>query len=81
MLDFEVSVRNRLWKVSQSVKGVVKDFLTTEDGDTNFISIIIVLMIVLGLALAFRNQINTLVTGWWSNIQADGAEIDKIDIG
>lgn len=80
MLDFEVSVRNRLWRASQSVKGAVKDFLTTEDGDTNFISIIIVLMIVLGLALAFRNQINTLVTGWWSNIQADGAGINKIEI-
>lgn len=80
MLDFEVSVRNRLWRASQSVKGAVKDFLTTEDGDTNFISIIIVLMIVLGLALAFRNQINTLVKGWWQNIQNDGQAIDKIEI-
>lgn len=80
MLDFEVSVRNRLWRVSQSVKGAVKDFLTTEDGDTNFISIIIVLMIVLGLALLFRNKINELVGGWWSSISRDGSNIKELDV-
>lgn len=80
MLDFEVSVRNRLWRASQSVKGMVKDFLTTEDGDTNFISIIIVLMIVLGLALLFRNKINDLVKGWWTSISRDGAGIKELDV-
>lgn len=68
MLDFEVSVRNRLWRASQSVKGAVKNFFTTEDGDTNFISIIVVLVIVLGLAALFREKIGEFVTKWWASI-------------
>lgn len=72
MLDFEVSVRNRLWRASQSVKGAVKNFFTTEDGDTNFISIIVVLVIVLGLAALFRKNIENLVTGWWKSINESG---------
>lgn len=72
MLDFEVSVRNRLWRASQSVKGAVKNFFTTEDGDTNFISIIVVLVIVLGLAALFRKNIEKLVTGWWKSINESG---------
>lgn len=68
MLDFEVSVRNRLWRASQSVKGAVKNFFTTEDGDTNFISIIVVLVIVLGLAALFREKIGEYVTEWWASI-------------
>lgn len=74
MLDFEVSVRNRLWRASQSVKGAVKNFFTTEDGDTNFISIIVVLVIVLGLAAVFRTQIGTLVSGWWGKITDAGGK-------
>lgn len=74
MLDFEVSVRNRLWRASQSVKGAVKNFFTTEDGDTNFISIIVVLVIVLGLAAVFRKQIGDLVSGWWGKITTAGNE-------
>lgn len=72
MLEFEVRVSNRLWRMSQSVKGAVKDFFTTEDGDTNFISIIVVLVIVLGLAAVFRQQIGTLVSSWWSKITTSG---------
>lgn len=74
MLDFEVRVRNRLWRMSESVREAVKEFFTTEDGDTNFISIIVVLVIVLGLAALFRKNIETLVTGWWAKITNSGNE-------
>ena len=74
MLDFEVRVRNRLWRMSESVREAVKDFFTTEDGDTNFISIIVVLVIVLGLAALFRKNIETLVSGWWTKITNSGNE-------
>lgn len=77
MLDFEVSVRNRLWRASQSVKGAVKNFFTTEDGDTNFISIIVVLVIVLGLAALFRKNIEKLVTDWWKSIDKSGKDATK----
>lgn len=74
MLGFEVSVRNKLWRASQSVKGAVRNFFTTEDGDTNFISIIVVLVIVLGLAALFRKQIGELVSQWWGKIEKSGTE-------
>lgn len=77
MLEFEVSVRNRLWRASQSVKGAVKNFFTTEDGDTNFISIIVVLVIVLGLAALFRENIGELVSGWWADIFKSGNDATK----
>lgn len=76
MLEFEVSVRNRLWRASQSVKGAVKNFFTTEDGDTNFISIIVVLVIVLGLAALFRKNIGELVSGWWNKINESNDKIN-----
>ena len=72
MLDFEVRVKNRLWRTSESVKKAVKDFFTTEDGDTNFISIIVVLVSVLGLAALFRKNIGDLVSGWWDKITESG---------
>ncbi len=77
MLEFEVSVRNRLWRASQSVKGAVKNFFITEDGDTNFISIIVVLVIVLGLAALFRKNIGELVSGWWAKIAKSGNDATK----
>ena len=75
MLSYEVKVMNGLWRMKENVKEAVHDFFTTEDGDTNFISIIIVLVIVVGLAVFFRKQIATLVNNIWKNIfaQADGA--------
>ena len=77
MLDFEVSVKNRLWRTTESVKGAVKRFFTTEDGDTNFISIIVVLVIVLGLAALFRQQIGDLVSEWWDKIIKSGNDATK----
>lgn len=64
MLDFEVMLKNKVWRVKENVK----EFFTTEDGDTNFISIIVVLVIVLGLAALFRKNIGELVSGWWESI-------------
>lgn len=77
MLEFEVKVKNRIWRATERVKGAVKSFLTTEDGDTNFISIIVVLVIVLGLAAYFRKEIEALVTGWWTSISSSGADATK----
>lgn len=68
MLGFEVSVRNRLWRASQSVKEAVGRFITTEDGDTNIVSIIVVLGIVLALAIFFRDQLKALVTTMWGTV-------------
>ncbi len=71
MLGYEVKVMNGLWRMKENVKEAVHDFFTTEDGDTNFISIIIVLVIVVGLAVFFRKQIATIVNNIWTKIFSD----------
>ena len=68
MLEYEVRIKNRLWRVKENIKGGLKSFFTTEDGDTNMISIVIVLVIVIALAAVFRNNIKTLVNNMWQTI-------------
>ncbi len=68
MLKYEVMVRNSLWRAGENVKVAVHKFFTDEEGDTNMISIIIVLVIVVGLAALFREKIGELVTQMWAKI-------------
>lgn len=68
MLGFEVWVKNMAWRTKEGMKEAVHNFFTDENGDTNFISIIVVLVIVLGLAALFREQIGALVMEWWGKI-------------
>lgn len=68
MLNYEVRIKNGLWRMKENVKTAVHDFFTTEDGDTNFISIIIILVIVIALAAMFRNNIKAMVEAIWSKI-------------
>lgn len=71
MLAYEVRVRNGLWRMKENVKEAVHDFFTDEQGDTNLISIIIVLVIVIALAVVFRKNIANLVNGLWTKIFED----------
>ena len=50
-------------------------FLTDENGDTNMISIIVVLMIVLGLAAAFRKNIQDFVQDLWTKIESSQTDV------
>lgn len=71
MLEAEVRIQTGIWKMKERVKDALHDFFTTEEGDTNFISIIIVLVIVVALAALFREQIASLVNGMWTSIFTD----------
>lgn len=71
MLDYEVRIMNGMWRMKERVKGAVRDFLTTENGDTNFISVIIILVIVVALAVVFRKNIANLVNAMWEKIMGD----------
>lgn len=77
MFDLEVMMMNRLWKAKEKMKEGVKDFFTTEDGDTNLISIVIVLVIVLALAVIFRKNIAALVNALWEQIFKDASSATK----
>ncbi len=55
-----------------NMKERAKDFFSEERGDTNLITIIVVLVIVMALAVVFRQNIASLVNGIWTKIFADG---------
>lgn len=77
MLELEVRIRNGIWRKTEKVKEVVRKFLITENGDTNFISIILILVLVLGLAAIFREKIGEFVTKWWATIMEKGNAASK----
>lgn len=68
MLEMEVRVMNGIWRLKQKVSGGIYDFFIDEEGDTNLISIIVVLVIVMALAVVFRKNIATLVNNIWDSI-------------
>lgn len=74
MLEYEVRAKIALWRMKNEVGEKVKAFFTDESGDTNFISIIVVLVIVLALAVVFRKNIASLVNGMWSQIMGDATK-------
>lgn len=77
MLEYEVKVSNYLWMTKERVKDAVHSFFTDEEGDTNFISIIVVLVIVLGLAVVFRKNIAQLANSMWTKIFTDATDATK----
>lgn len=58
MLDYEVKVMLAWQRAKVAVKKGVMDFFTNENGDTNMISIVVVLVVVLGLAILFKKNAN-----------------------
>lgn len=71
MLKYEVMAVNQLWRWKEQAKGAVHNFFTDEEGDTNLISIVVVLVIVMALAVVFRKNIAELATKMWKQIGTD----------
>ena len=71
MLSLEVKIKNGLWRTKNAVGKAVHDFFVDEEGDTNLISIVIVLVIVIALAAIFRKNIATIVNSMWDSIAGD----------
>ena len=70
LLKFEVMLQNKLWRASEKIK----EFMMDEEGDTNVISIIVVLVIVLGLAIVFKNNLKNLVNTLWGSVTGKASE-------
>lgn len=80
MLSLEVKVKNGLWRAKNTVGKAVHDFFVDEEGDTNLISIVIVLVIVIALAAIFRKNIATIVTRMWESIAGDVGDAIGSDV-
>lgn len=77
MLECEVKAMLALRRAKNAVVKGVHDFFVDENGDTNLISIVIVLVIVLGLAVVFRKNIAELVNRMWESIFSDAKNATK----
>lgn len=77
MLECEVKAMLALRRAKNAVVKGVHDFFVDENGDTNLISIVIVLVIVLGLAVVFRKNIAELVNKMWESIFSDAENAIK----
>lgn len=75
MLDYEVRAMLAWQRAKVAVKKGVKDFFTNENGDTNMISIVVVLVVVLGLAILFKGQATSFVTRLWQTINSKAGEL------
>ena len=77
MLYYEVRAMLAWQRAKAAAMKGIREFLTDENGDTNMISIIVVLVIVLGLAVAFKTKITEFVQRLWTNINGSKSEINK----
>ena len=75
MLDYEVKVMLAWQRAKVAVKKEVKDFFTNENGDTNMISIVVVLVVVLGLAILFKKNATDFVEKLWGTINQKSGEL------
>ncbi len=75
MLDYEVKVMLAWQRAKVAVKKGVMDFFTNENGDTNMISIVVVLVVVLGLAILFKNKATDFVEKLWGTINQKSGEL------
>lgn len=75
MLDYEVKVMLAWQRAKVAVKKGVMDFFTNENGDTNMISIVVVLVVVLGLAILFKKNATTFVEKLWKTIDTKSGSL------
>lgn len=51
----------KLWLAQVKTKDFFKNLVTNEEGDTNFVSIILIIVIVIAVATIFREQLLGLI--------------------
>lgn len=73
MLDLEVRVMNRLVKAKEAFAAKLGE----ERGDTNIISVIIILVIVIALAATFKTNIEKVAKDLWTNINSTAETFTK----
>ena len=56
-----ISAKCRAMQTKWKMEDYIKGFLWNEDGDTNFISIIIIAVIIIAIAAVFQDRLKKLV--------------------
>ena len=77
MLKYEVMAANGVWRLKEEMREAAHRFFMDERWDTNLISIVVVLVIVMALAVVFRKNIASLVNSMWQTIFTDANSATK----
>ena len=64
-------MRQKLWLKYFGVKDKVMNLLKEECGETNMIAIILIIIVVIGLAVIFKGQLEKIVNGLFDAIKGD----------
>lgn len=64
MSKISADIMVKYWKAKEAFKS----FLEEERGDSHIIAVILVLVVVVGLAVLFRQKISDIVTKLWNSI-------------
>lgn len=67
MLAAEVNMMLKAQQAKEKVKG----FIRNEQGDTNIIAIVLILVVVIALAVIFKDNIKKLVDNIWAKVFKD----------
>ncbi|MFV0411983.1 MAG: Flp1 family type IVb pilin [Oscillospiraceae bacterium] len=71
MKKLKRKIDSALLRAKLSVQNRAAEVLTSERGDTNIIAIILILVVVIGLVIIFRDQLTSLVQRIFGSINED----------
>lgn len=70
------------WVVADTVKTKVKQFFTEEKGGGEIVGAIVLIAIVVLLAVAFKDQLEDLMSNIWSSISGQESNVtNPMDLG
>jgi len=81
LLNAEVWMMMQAKRAKEGIHNALTGFFKDEQGDTNMISIIIILVIVVALAIVFRKNIAALANNLWNQIFQDAGKATNTNPG
>lgn len=66
---------NTLYELKTLVDNKIKSRLKNNIGGAEIVSIVLIIIVIIGLAILFRDKITTLLESWFSRITTDAKNI------
>lgn len=67
---FDAMLATKIFQAKEAMKNLVAN----EEGDTNIISVILILVVVIGLAVLFKDNIEEMANKMWTNIKGQAGQ-------
>lgn len=66
-----MGISSKTYLIKEDLKGRMKKLLKDKKGETNIVSIIFIIIIVIGLAIIFRDRLTDLINSLFDQIEED----------